>query len=132
MRVQHPEEHLDVIARLRNFKIMPVRVLVAKGNFQLELARDEVERFEPERELLQKTAQNKEQRLNRFDFIFELERFLEKLRHGNELEKTRRFPARPVPKLKTDRAKPRADCFLLQSGKPTQRMNSPAMQDREH
>src|SRR5438477_12738674 len=97
MRVQHPEEHLDVIARLRNFKMMPVRVLVAKGNFQLKLARDEVERFELKRELLQKTAQNKEQRLNRFNFIFELERFIEKLPHRNELEKPRRCPARPVP-----------------------------------
>src|SRR5476649_2687646 len=101
MRVQHPKKHFAVIARFRNFKMMPVRVLVAEGDLQLELTRDEVEGFEPERELLQKTAQNEEQRLDRFDFIFELERFLEKLRHRNELEETRRFPARPVDRKST-------------------------------
>ena len=56
MRVQHPKEHFDVVGRLRNFEAMLVTLFVAKSDSQLQLLRDEIERSEPQRDLLLKNG----------------------------------------------------------------------------
>src|SRR6478672_6671948 len=76
VRVKHPEKRFDVVRRLGNFESVRVAVLVAENNFELELADDEMDRVQSQGKLLEKPAQHEEERLARFDFVFEFERFL--------------------------------------------------------
>src|ERR1051326_896338 len=116
MRVEHPEKRFDVVRRLGNFEPVRVTALVAENNFELKLTRDKMKRAEPHGKLLEKPLQHEEKRLARFDFVFELECFLERFPDRNELEQPHPFFGGAFPKLNSDRPEPSRDRFLLERG----------------
>ena len=61
-----------------------------------------------------KPAQHEEQRLARFDFVFELERFLERFANRDKLEQPRLFSGGAFPKLDSNRSESRRDRFFFQ------------------
>jgi hypothetical protein len=87
MGVQHPEEKIDIVGRLRDFENAFVSLLVRrsesipwrirKRDSQSQFFYDVIDCAQPHRELLQKTAQHKEERLGGFDLVFKLEAFPE-------------------------------------------------------
>jgi len=116
MGVEHPEKRFDVVRRLRDFESVGVTALVAKSDFELELARDEMERTQPDGKLLEKAAKHEEERLARFDFVLELEQFFERFPDGHELEKPRRFSSRAFPELDSDRSEAGGNVFASEGG----------------
>ena len=114
MRVQHPEKNFDVVGRLGDFEPVRVTAFVAKNNLETQIAHHEMKPAEPHGKLLEKPAKHEEERLARLDFIFELERFLERFPDRHELEEPRGFPRRAIPQLHPDWPQPRGDCFFFQ------------------
>ena len=108
MRVEHPKEKIDIVGRLRNFENALVCLLVrrsesvpwriGKSDPQSQFLCDEIDRTQPQRELLQKAAQHEEERLGGFDFVFELEALVERFRRLNKFEQPIRLPIRSFPK----------------------------------
>src|SRR5256714_15202259 len=115
MRVEHPEKRFDVVRRLGNFESMLVTALVAENNFELQFAGDEMERVHPDGKLLKKAPQHEEERLARFNFIFEFRRFLERFPDWHELQQPCRLSPGAFPKLHADRPEPGRNRFFFQS-----------------
>src|SRR5437868_6789869 len=113
MRVEHPKEDFHVVARLGNFEPVRVTALITKRNFELQFAHNEMKRGESNGKLLKKPAEHEEKRLARFDFVFELERFLERFPDRHELEQPGCFAGGPFPELNPDRSKAGRNRFLL-------------------
>ena len=132
MRVQHPKEKIDIVGRLRNFKTALVIFFVRKSNPKSEFFCDEVDRAQSQSELLQKTAQHEKQRLDRFDFVFELEAFRKRFRRLDQLEQSSRLPIRAFPKTDCFRSKARVEIVFIQAGELTEGVNSPLMQDLQN
>jgi len=75
MGVQHSKEQLDVMSRLRDFKAAPIFFFVGETEPERQLLRHEIDCLQSNGKLLQKTLQNEEKRLDRFDFVIELKTF---------------------------------------------------------
>jgi hypothetical protein len=109
MRVQHPEEKIDIVRRLRDFESASRTGLcrcrdrfivrrIREVNRERELARDEINCAESKRELFEKTPKNKEQRLSGLDLVIELVTFLKSFRRLNKFQWARGSPVRAFPK----------------------------------
>src|ERR1041384_5257238 len=89
MRLQHPEQNIDIVCRLRNFENAFVNLFARHGGLvsarigerdsKRQFFRHEINCCQAYGELLQKTAEHEKQRLCRFDFALELETLLEPL-----------------------------------------------------
>src|SRR5438034_11779580 len=130
MRLEHPKEKIDIIGRLRNFEAAFVLLLIRKSNPQGEFFCDEVNSAQPHRELLQKTAQHKEERLCCFNFVFEFEALVERLRRPHELKQSLRFPIRALPHSDRFGTKPCGELLFIKCGELAEGMNPPLVQDR--
>jgi hypothetical protein len=117
MCVEHPEKRFDVVGRLRDFESVRVTVLVTESNFELELAGHEMERAQPDEKLLEKPAKHEQERLARFDFVLELERFFERFADRDELQQASGFSGGAFPKLDANRSEAGRHVFFLESGK---------------
>src|SRR6059058_6473124 len=88
MRLEHSEQKIDIVCRLRNFENALVYLFIAEGDSQSQFICDEINCCQTHRELLQKTAQHKKQRFGCFDFALKLETLLERLRRPNQFEQS--------------------------------------------
>src|SRR5215475_7047650 len=109
MRLKHPEQKIDVVCRLRNFKNAFVYLFDHHGEFvspvgrihsvadlarirerdsQRQFFRYEINCCQTHNELLQKAAEHEKQRLGCFDFALKLETLLERLRGANQFEES--------------------------------------------
>ena len=113
MCVEHPEEKIDIVSRLRNFENALVSLLARKSDPQGQFPSDEINAAQAQRELLQKAAEHEKERLSRFDFVFELESFHKRLRELDQLEQSRRFSIGLVPKANCFRPEPSAEIFSI-------------------
>src|SRR6266704_3157385 len=77
MRLEHAKEKIDIIGRLRNFENPLVCLLISERDLQRQFFCYQINPGQPQRELLQKTAEHKKERLGCFDFVLELKAFLE-------------------------------------------------------
>src|SRR5678816_3753129 len=75
MRLQHAKEHLRIASRRWHREDALVRGVVFQRQGENEPCGDAMRRFQPERELLEKTPENEKQWLRRFDLVLEIERF---------------------------------------------------------
>src|SRR3954465_7339348 len=116
VRLQHPEKRFDVVGRLGDLKPVRVTVLVAESDFELELARHQMESAKSNGKLLEKPSQYKEKRFAGFNFVFEFERFFKRFAKRDELEQARCFSGSPFPKFDPNRPEPGGNCFLFESG----------------
>ena len=114
VRLEHPEKKIDIIGRLRNFENALVYILarpgrrgdhggfvlarIRKTDGERQFFRDEIDRAQPERELLQKTAEHKEQRLRGLNLVIELKAFLERFRWLNKFQQPIRLTICSFPK----------------------------------
>src|SRR5262245_34051664 len=108
MRLEHPEQKIDVVCRLRNFEHASVYLFARQAGFvspvgqirsvarvarirerdlQRQCFREERNCCQSDSELLQKATEHEKQRLSCFDFALKLETLLERLRRPNQLEK---------------------------------------------
>src|SRR4029434_4601843 len=117
MRVQHPEEKIDIVARLRNFENPLVNLFIPERDAQGPFFCDEINSAQSGGELLQKPAKHEEKRLGGFNFVFEFEALLKRLRRPDQFKHSLRLPIRPFPHLDYFRAKSRAKLLPIQSGK---------------
>ncbi len=141
MRVQHSKEKIDIVGWLRNFENAFVNLLVRrsesvpwrirKSNSQGDFFDDEIDRTQPQRELLQKPAQHEKEWLSRFDFVFELEAFFKRLRWLNKFKEPIRSPIRAFPKPDCFRTESRAKLLLIKRREFSERVNPPLVQDRQ-
>src|SRR6184192_823557 len=129
VRVKHPKEKIDVVGRLRNFENPFVILLIRKSNSQGQFFCDEIYRAQSQRKLLQKAAQHNEERLGRFDLVFEFEALVERLRRSDKLEQPIGLPIRPFPHSNCFGTKPGAELLLIESSELPEGMNPPFMQD---
>src|SRR5436190_4961012 len=110
MHLEHPEQKIDIVCRLRNFENALVTLFIRERDSQRQFFRDEINCCQTHGELLQKTAEHEKQRLGCFDFALKLETLLERLRRPNQFEQstgssvgalphTDRFGAKSHPKF---------------------------------
>src|SRR5207237_10885870 len=90
VRLEHPEKKIDIIGRLRDFENPLVSasrtgicLIIRKTDPERQFLRDQIDAAQSQRELLQKPAQDEEQRLRGFDLVIELETFLKTFRGLN-------------------------------------------------
>src|SRR5213078_2039759 len=69
MRMQHPEEKIDIVGRLRNFENALVNLFIRERDAQGQFFCDEINSAQPDGELLQKSAKHEEKRLGRISLI---------------------------------------------------------------
>src|SRR5262249_37347119 len=112
VRVEHPEEKIDIVSRLRDFENVLVSasrtgigLFARKCDRERQFACDQINAAPPERELLEKPTQNEKQRLGGFDLVIELKTFIERFRQLNEFQQARRL---------TSCTKPKCDRFIAE------------------
>src|SRR5438105_12804412 len=89
MRLEHPEQKIDVVCRLRNFENSFVYLFARHGGFVLARIReresqrqflcDEINCCQTHRQLFQKTSEHEQQRLSRLDLVIKFEGLLKRL-----------------------------------------------------
>src|SRR5436190_23102388 len=141
MRLEHPEQKIDIVCGLRNFENPFVTLFALHGGFvlaricegdsQCQFLCDEINCCQTHRELLQKTAQHEKQRLGCFDFALKLETLMERLRRSNQFEQSTGSSIGTLPHADCFGAKSRPQLLLIQRRKLAQRMDSPFVQDGE-
>jgi hypothetical protein len=82
--------------------------------------------------LLEKTAQDEEQRLQRFDLVLELHRLAENFRDPHQPQGTFRAPGSSIPQFRRHASESRHHLIARQCRKGAKRANSPAAQEIEH
>src|SRR6476661_8796249 len=131
MRLEHPEQKIDIVCWLRNFENTLVCLFIPERDSQRQFLCDEINCRQTHRELLQKTAQHKKQRLGCFDFALKLETLLEGLRRPNQFEQSTGSSIGSLPHADCFGAKSRPQLLLIQRRKLTKRMDPPFVQNRE-
>ncbi len=96
--LEHPEEKIDIVARLRDLENALVTLLTRKTDAERQFFRDQIDRAQPQRELIQKPAEHEEQRLGGLDLMIELKTFLERFRWLNKFQQARRGAIGAFPK----------------------------------
>src|SRR5205823_14662121 len=86
MRMQHPEEKIHIVGRLRNFENALVNLFIRERDAQSQFFCDEINSAQPDGELLQKSAKHAEKRLGRFNFVLKFETLLECLRRPHQVD----------------------------------------------
>src|SRR5258705_12699667 len=130
MRQEHPEQKIYIVCRLRNFENALVYLFIPERDSQRQFLCDEINCCQTHRELLQKTAEHKKQRLGRFDFALKLKALLERLRRANQFEQSIGSSISSFPHADCFRAKSRPKLVLIQSRQLAPRMDAPLVQDR--
>src|ERR1700736_4510197 len=108
VRLEHPKEKIDIVGRLRDFENALVSASrtgicwfvlarIRKSDPQRQFFRDQIDRAQPQRELVQKPAKHEEQRLGRLDLMIELKTFVKRFRRLNKFQKPRRGAICPFP-----------------------------------
>src|SRR3954470_19702929 len=123
MRLEHAEQKIDIVCRLRNVENALVYLFIPERDLQRQFFRDQINCRQTHRELLQKTAQHKKQRLGCFDFALKLETLLERLRRSNQFEQSTGSSIRTLPHADCFGAKSRPKLFLIQRRQLTQGMD---------
>src|SRR5262249_27441664 len=152
MRLEHPEQKIDVVCRLRNFENPFVNLFARHGRFvspvgrirpvadlariherdsERQFFRDEINCCQSDGELFQKTAQHEKQRLGCFYFALKLETLLERLWWPNQFEQSIGSSVGALPDADRFGAKSRGKLFLIQRRQLTNSMDAPLVQDRE-
>src|SRR5262245_60807764 len=111
MRLEHPEQKIDIVCRMGDFENRFVTLFARHGGFvspvarirpvsdlarirecdsQRQFFRHEINCSQPHGELLQKPSEHEQQRLGCFDFALKLETLLERLRWPNQFEQSTR------------------------------------------
>ena len=86
VRLEHSKEKIDIVGRLRDFENALVSLLTRKTDLQRQFSCDEIDRAQPQSELLQKPTEHEEQWLRRFDLVIELKTFVERFRRLNKFQ----------------------------------------------
>src|SRR4029450_1785551 len=141
MRLEHPEQKIDIVCRLRNFENPFVTLFARHGGFvlvricegdsQRQFLCDEINCCQTHGELLQKTPQHEKQRLGCFDFALKLETLLERLRRSNQFEQSTGSSVGALPHADRFWPKSRPKLFLIQGCQLAKGMDAPLVQDRE-
>src|SRR3984893_9640831 len=125
MRVQHPKEKIDIVGRLRNFESAFVMLLVRKRDSQIDFFGDEIDRAQPQRELLQKPAQHEKQRLGSLNLVVEFKALIKRLRRLHKVKEPIRSPIRACPQPDCFQPEPRSELFLIRRSELSKRVNAP-------
>ena len=88
MRLQHAEQRVHAAGRRGDLERAFVFVPGREAESQLKFRDDEINQFEPARELFDEAAQDEQQGFGGFDFVFELDLLGERLRRRDEFERT--------------------------------------------
>src|SRR6476659_5442876 len=131
MRLEHPEQKIDIVCRLRNFENVLVYLFIPERDLQRQFFRDQINCCQTHRELLQKSAEHEKQRLSCFNFALKLETLLERLRRPNQFEQSTGSSIGSLPHADRFGAKSRSQLLLIQSRQLTKRMDPPFVQNRE-
>src|SRR5207248_2756089 len=135
MRLEHPEQKIDIVCRLRNFENPFVTLFarhagfvlarICEGDSQRQFLCDEINCSQTHRELLQKTVQHKKQRLGCFDFALKLETLLERLRRPNQFEQSTGSSIGTLPHANRFGANSRPKLLLIQRRLPASQLDQP-------
>src|SRR5437764_6231649 len=141
VRLEHAKEKVDIIGRLRDFKNAFVTLFVrpggsmlwriGKGDLQGQFFCDQINRSQPNREMLEKTSEHKNQRLGGFDLVFKLEVFLEQFRRPNQFENSIASAVGALPHSNCFRAESRAELLFIQRCQLAKCLDSPLAQDHQ-
>src|SRR5437660_2377228 len=123
VRLEHPEEKIDIVGRLRDFENALVSLLIRKTDPQGQFFRDEIDAAQPKGKLLQKPAEHEKQRLGGFDLMIELKTFVERFRRLNKFQEARRGTICSFPKPDGVGAEPSPQLFLIQRRQLPERVN---------
>jgi hypothetical protein len=146
VRLEHPEEKIDVVGRLRDFEDTNVCCASRTGTSQSrfvylqsrkcngegQLARDEINAAKAERELLEESSENKKQRLGRLDLVIELVIFDKNFRRLNEFEHPGGGTVGPFPESDCFGAKAIAELLFIKSSQLAQSIDPPLAQDAQY
>src|SRR5215510_14162378 len=149
MRLEHPEQKIDIVCGLRNFenpfvtlfdryggfvspvaRIRPVSDLarIRECDSQRQFFRHEINCCQPHGELLQKPSEHEQQRLGCFDLALKLETLLERLRWTNQFEQSTRSSVGAPPHPYRFGAKSHPMLLLIQRRKLANSMDAPLVQ----
>src|SRR6266446_4977017 len=150
VRLEHAKQKIDIVSRLRNFENAFVNLFVRHGGFvspvgrirpMVDLARIRERNLQgqffcydptqPQRELLQKTAEHEKKRLGCFNLVLELKSFLERLRRSNQFEHSIGSHVGTLPHSDCFRAKSRGKLLLIKRRQLTKRVDSPLVENGE-
>src|SRR5690242_208624 len=114
VRLEHSKEKIDIIRWLRDFENSLIRSVIRKMNRESQLAGDEINAAQAERELFEKSPKDKQQRLCGFDLVIELKTIVERFRWLNKFEQPRRGPIRTFPKLNGSISEPIPEFLFIE------------------
>src|SRR5438874_13438373 len=97
MRMQHPEEKIDIVGRLRNFENALVNLFIRERDAQGQFFCDEINSAQPDGELLQTSAKHEEKWLGRFNFVLKFETLRECLRRPDQFDYSAGLSICPLP-----------------------------------
>ena len=106
-------------------------MFIRERDSQGQLFCDQINAVQLQRELLQKTAEHEKQRLGGFNFVFEFEVLLKRLRRPNQFKHPIGFPVRALPHSDSFRTESRRELLFIKGSELTKRMNPPLVQDYE-
>src|SRR4029077_14837589 len=130
MRLEHPEQKIDIVCRLRNFENTLVYLFIPERDSQRQFFREEINCCQTHGELLQKTAQHKKQGLGCFDFALKLETLLERLRRPNQFEQSTGSSLGTFPHADRFGPKSRSKLLVIQHRQLAHCVDPPFVQNR--
>src|SRR5882724_7481226 len=126
--LEHSKEKIDIVGRLRDLENALVTLLTRKTDAERQFFRDQIDRAQPQSELLQKPAEHEEERLRCFDLVIELKTFIERFRWLNKFQEPSRGSICPFPESNCFHPEPRPQFFLIQSSQLPEGVNPPFVQ----
>src|SRR5262249_15935404 len=131
MRLEHPEQKIDVVCRLRNFENALVYLFIRERDSHRQFFLYQINCSQTHSQLLQKATEHEKQRLGCFDFALKLETLLERLWRPNQLKESTGSSVGPLPDANRSGAKSHSQLFLIQCRQLTKGIDSPLVQDGE-
>src|SRR5437762_13959178 len=97
MRMQHPEEKIHIVGRLRNFENALVNLFIRERDAQGKFFCEEINSAQPDGELLQKSAKHAEKRRGCCNYVFKFETLLDSLRRQDQFDYSAGLSSIPLP-----------------------------------
>ena len=131
VRVQDAEKHVHICSRRKHRESALVSGAVRERERECHAPGDAVRVAEPQRERIEKPAEDEKHRLDGFDLALEIEGLRKFLRRAHEPQRAFRAPRGALPELRGFRAESVHDVAARQARELREIVNPPIPQDRE-
>src|SRR5579862_3801367 len=129
MCLQHPEKDIHVAGRRWDFEQALVFLARGEAESQMKFRYDEINQFQPARELFDETANYKQQWFGGFNLVLEIDLLGEFIRRRDELQRARGIGRNAIEQFHDRRAQSFSGGVFAQSEEFAHGANAPAAKD---